>query len=436
MASVSEPDLISVRAYQVGFGDCLLVTFRYPSSDEPGDRERNVLIDFGSTRWPAGHASRYADIAESISQRCRGRLDALVVTHRHKDHVSGFGNAQAGATLAALKPRIVLRPWTENPTTAEPARSVGEQSQLFARDLRSANQFLAQIPTTLADDRRQVRRDIAQIAAHQLANQAAIERLDALAAGGERPARYLRAGQTSGLGPLLPGVGVHVLGPPTVEQWPAVTGRSQNDPEYWLGRTRLLEAMLKESAVPARLAAAARPTDDGELDPGPARWLIERLRDQHAHALLRIVHTLDEALNNTSLILLFQVGQRWLLFPGDAQIENWSYCLTCPEARKLRAHLDDVDLYKVGHHGSRNASPKSLVARWEGRRTRVSSIVSTLGGVHGCGSTAVPKAALLIALERLGPLFRTDTLEPTALFRQVRAATSDREPWREAKGEA
>ncbi len=82
------------------------------------------------------------------------------------------------------------------------------------------------------------------------------------------------------------------------------------------------------------------------------------MRDEYAHSLLRIVRTVDDALNNTSVILLFEAGTRRLLFPGDAQIENWSYALKHEDTADLREGLDQVDLYKVGHHGSRNATPE------------------------------------------------------------------------------
>ena len=72
-------------------------------------------------------------------------------------------------------------------------------------------------------------------------------------------------------------------------------------------------------------------------------------------------------MNNTSLILLFEVNGKKLLFPGDAQLENWSYAVKdADDADATRALLADVDVYKVGHHGSLNATPKKLL--WEAFR--------------------------------------------------------------------
>lgn len=72
---------------------------------------------------------------------------------------------------------------------------------------------------------------------------------------------------------------------------------------------------------------------------------------------------MDDQLNNTSLILLFSVegdgGTKRMLFGGDAQIENWEYALKLADVEANRVLLRDVDLYKVGHHGSRNATPRT-----------------------------------------------------------------------------
>ena len=39
--------------YQVGFGDCFLLTFHYAKGDD-----RHILIDFGSTKLPQGNAAK------------------------------------------------------------------------------------------------------------------------------------------------------------------------------------------------------------------------------------------------------------------------------------------------------------------------------------------------------------------------------------------
>ena len=76
------------------------------------------------------------------------------------------------------------------------------------------------------------------------------------------------------------------------------------------------------------------------------------------------MRSIDDALNNTSLILLFDIGGKKLLFPGDAQIENWRYALfDAPTGGDIRASLADVAIYKVGHHGSLNGTPEDALVR-------------------------------------------------------------------------
>ena len=65
------------------------------------------------------------------------------------------------------------------------------------------------------------------MAIEQLTNKDAIEQLDALAARAAAKAGYLFAGQPSGIDALIPGVTTKVLGPPTIDQWPAVAGAAR-----------------------------------------------------------------------------------------------------------------------------------------------------------------------------------------------------------------
>jgi hypothetical protein len=414
--------------YRVGFGDAFLLTFDYRRALPDGRRHRHVLIDCGSTRAdPAG--PDIADIARLIAEHSGGVLDVLVVTHRHADHLSAFGSDAAARIMDTIKPKLVVRPWTDDPAAAMDATSpagLDAMSRRFAVSLAAGQDTAAVIGRVLERaDRRSLRGELAGLASDQIPNFEAVQRLVGYAAAAE--AAYVSFGDDTGIAEFVPGVDVDVLGPPTLAQWPILSRQRDEDDEFWM----LHRELVNQDLAPAD-AAAADPTrwaallDDNGV--GPARWLLERLDDQRVASLLRIVRTFDSALNNTSLILLFKTGDRRLLFSGDAQIENWSYVLTSPDvADAVRAQLNRIDLYKVGHHGSRNATPKSLFALWNAPHARnhpMTTLLSTLPGVHGRrDSTAVPRATLVTALRHRTNLLATDELPPEQTHIHVSAST-------------
>ena len=77
--------------------------------------------------------------------------------------------------------------------------------------------------------------------------------------------------------------------------------------------------------------------------------MIKRLDFIQTEKVKQIVRSLDNALNNTSVILLFKIGKKALLFSGDAQLENWEYAL---KDKKIRKEFKNVSLYKVGDRKS------------------------------------------------------------------------------------
>jgi hypothetical protein len=137
--------------------------------------------------------------------------------------------------------------------------------------------------------------------------------------------------------------------------------------------------------------------------PIESRWFVRRQRSLRGQQLLGLVRSMDGALNNTSVILLFEAGSKKLLFPGDAQWENWELALT-----KNAAELKDVDIYKVGHHGSLNATPKTL---WNGftkrsdkkdKKGRIVTVMSTRSDSkhgHAKSQTEVPRSTLVTELK-------------------------------------
>ena len=269
----------------------------------------------------------------------------------------------------------------------------------------------------------ELQRRLGFLGENNIANKGAVNNLIAM---GTRPgarAVYAHFGSDDPLAAVLPGIRTRVLGPPTVEQSAEVRRERRSDPEYWL-RAPLLFAPQGSAASGASPFADAPYVRGGKL-PQQARWIAGRVRQARGTQWLSIVTALDKAMNNTSLILLFEAGGKKLLFPGDAQIENWRYALNQPEIAEL---LASVDLYKVGHHGSLNATPKSL---WNGfdkkaagqQPGRLTSVLSTLPGQYGNKNagdgTEVPRVPLLDELDKESELHDTHRLGVDVLFDEV-----------------
>jgi len=420
---MAKPSSIEIRAYQVGFGDCFLVSFVYSKTDK-----RHVLIDFGTTELPKqlkGPKVHMRRVADHIKGVCGGKLTAVIATHRHADHISGFAtdgkSGNSGTVIAECKPKVVLQPWTEDPDAAKDAKTATRDSS------RSSKGFVAGLNAMhrLADHASRIGQrpppSMSAAAAKQLRflgmdnikNRSAVENLIAMGSRTGAKAVWAHHGSNSGLAGkgLLDGVKVHVLGPPNLKQTEKIRKMRSSDPDqFW--------QLLGGKGPGGPRVAAVKPGDrmaKGKAVPAEARWFRDRVARLSADQLLEIVRVLDDQMNNTSLILLFEVGGKKLLFPGDAQIENWSWALEgAPDSEKTRKLLSAVDFYKVGHHGSRNATPRKLL--WEnftkrGSGTqRMKAAISTMKGKHGDSKkkTEVPRKTLLDALESETDLCNTE----------------------------
>lgn len=420
-----KPVRIVVCAYPVGFGDCFLLTFEYADG-----APRHVLVDFGSSARPtAAPTNVMARIAEDIRVRCQGKLHAVVATHRHSDHISGFATAKGGKgsgdVIASCHPDVVLQPWTEDPKAATDAvKPTATKKALrlrgFVRGLAGMQAVAGVIQNEARALRGQAGRTVGRHLVEELEfagetnlkNRSAVENLMRMAKRGKGV--YAYHGSDSGLGPVLPGVRTSVLGPPTLEQSDQIrTQRDEHPGEFWH-----LLGLSGRSAGRAPVALFPRASRHRTIPPG-ARWLRRKLLAVRSQQLLQLVRTLDDELNNTSLILLFEVGPFRLLFPGDAQIENWEF--TLKKARRsatLRKRLAAADLYKVGHHGSLNATPKTLWGWFDKRSTREKdarlwSVISTRKGKHGKATrdTEVPRRTLVEALEAETSYVTTETVK-------------------------
>jgi hypothetical protein len=110
----ARPRSVRLRVYDVGSGDCLLLTVGYGSALPDGRRYRHMLVDCGSVRAAKGGPS-LAEVAAKVADHCDGRLDVVVSTNRHPGRVDGFADPVVRDVLRPLEPGVVVRPWTDAP---------------------------------------------------------------------------------------------------------------------------------------------------------------------------------------------------------------------------------------------------------------------------------------------------------------------------------
>lgn len=99
LADDAEPELgLEIYIFDLGQADSMLVI------GPPPDR-RTLLFDLGETNPDWRESSNYRKVARRIFKETgRARLDYLVVSHFHSDHIGGWGNGIAG-----------LLDWTQDP---------------------------------------------------------------------------------------------------------------------------------------------------------------------------------------------------------------------------------------------------------------------------------------------------------------------------------
>jgi hypothetical protein len=159
-----------------------------------------------------------------------------------------------------------------------------------------------------------------------------------------------------------------------------------------------------------------------------ARGAFERaLGESQPVAALTAAKQLNSFLNNQSLVVLFTFRDKKLLFVGDAQAGNWEHWLFKTDAPDKQGTgtlssdaqqiLTSIDFYKVGHHGSGNATPKTAVDVMKLHARPFAAMCSTQKDVYGTEDpddptkgTEVPRIPLLASLGQESALVRSDQI--------------------------
>lgn len=390
---------ITLRLYCHGLGDCLLVSL--PVAD--GGPPFRLLIDCGIHSASRAGPARITAVVDDLAAACEGRIDAIVGTHEHWDHLSGFLTARDRFVdaetpgLADDDPRIrvgeVWLAWTENPDDAmgsaiDRYKDAGQETLVGLR-LAMAAAPAESLPDGLADGMDGLFGFLFGAQPGQRVRSAR-EALRGLVPAAR--VRYLEPGSLVPLPERVGDVRIHVLGPP---RDPALL-RVHDDPDdgYKLAfgnhpETLALATALAiadgtldlrddpaapfdaEQGVPLSALrngtagdAALRQFLDRHYLAGDAGRRIDSLWLSGAGDLAL---QLDRNTNNTSLVLAVErmSSGNVLLFAADAQAGNWQSwdavtvpLGSAPDAPRRTGPdlLARTVFYKVGHHGSGNAT--------------------------------------------------------------------------------
>jgi beta-lactamase superfamily II metal-dependent hydrolase len=392
---------IELRMYNVGFGDCFLL--RIPAADG----ERRMLVDCGYHSQGKGDFSD-VDLVQQIQNDLEGKpLDVVVATHRHQDHISGFGETKLWENIAVEE---VWLPFTADPEAAneEPALRAWQGLMEAAHGLWDDQGNLTAAAAAALSARDPEEQEAAKFMLwNARANAPGIENLlHGMKRADGRPSRRRFLPQarkkypTNFTTPALPGVKVHVLGPPVD---PAMR-RNKKVPESWAfgeGTTAMGEPIdslfSPEWRVPLDRLPPRKPFKDSTLQ------TIRLFNDD----LLYAAKALEGFINGESLVLVLEIGNARLLLTGDAEVGTWTTILNNEAARTIAASATFV---KVGHHGSHNATPIVFVR--EHLAKTVPAIISTQEGT-GKFRNGIPLKDLLNALKARGmPFVRSDHPTP------------------------
>jgi len=357
MSSTLETGRLRIRMYRVGFGECFLVSL-------PEDnRHRHLLVDCGVHQ--RGNLNQMARVVADVRTESGDHLDAVIVTHAHQDHISGFGT-EADA-FAQVTVDEIWMPWTEDPSDSQALRLRAKQLAL-ARQLRAHLKHLKRLtPSTDAL--------LENAVGFSLASNAESMRVARGGFKGTQNVRYLEAGDRLTRASGIAALNVQVLGPSRDES--ALRRMDPPAGQRWLGGAAssgdyTVQPFARQEQSRKQFHASNRRRFGNAGTAVALTHQEERELQGAAVASDSLALKLDSVLNNTSLVLLLRYRGAVMLFPGDAQWGSWENWLTKQGADAL---LGEITFLKVGHHGSHNATPRTLLAKLS--HPEISAMIST-----------------------------------------------------------
>ena len=371
-------DQLLIRAYNVGCGDCIYIRIPGPAGGF------NILIDCGKKgsdellKKAMTHLKSVLPPGTGAGTR---RLDLLVATHRHEDHIKGFDPA-------LFKNIEVKNLWMS--VAMDPAHPQAE-------GVNRLHAFVTRAMRALVSHGQALSPDVEMLAsAYGVSNeQADTLLLQTLPRTNGITPRFVYTGMKHGL--TLPAdTRIHILAP-------------ENDIDHFYlgeeldGRLNRFRGMSGAMGGTGRrkARATAAPSNISAAD-------FRTLQSRMLNNALEFAAKESSIQNNLSVVLLIEWKKRRLLFVGDAEWEgefkegkhNGSWNVMWEKHRD--GHLKKpLDFLKIGHHGSINATPPPVSERpANSRESREDGIFTVLDTLLPVPATGRPKAQAIVSTER------------------------------------
>ncbi len=382
---------VNIKMYKVGeLGDCFLLTLQHDQT------VRHMLIDCGSFRNSKESKARMQQIVSDIQQKVKGgKLDVVVGTHQHNDHVSGFVHAEA--IFKQIGVEQVWLSWLDNPRSKQATR-IGDSHLELRKAIMQASAKMEK----LAKSRGQGA-TAKKLASHYTlinevmgffgaAPQLPAKGIQILKTIGKNTADYLSPGDQLAI-PGIPqsAIRVHVLGPPKDEA--LLYRKDPRQGESYDHKLRSLQSMAAHFLSALDNQAGGGDKEEEQFPFNADFKLFTKKKRDFTDALSRIdqlytskandwrnVDTdwmeqaarlalyMDTFTNNSSLVLAIELVKtgKVLLFAADAQTGNWVSWKDIKFKDKnttTDSLLARTTLYKVGHHGSHNSTLKDALEK-------------------------------------------------------------------------
>jgi hypothetical protein len=401
--------------YRHGLGDCFLVTLPCENGDN-----YFILIDCGVIIGTPNAVARMQQVAGDIVATTGGKLDLLIATHEHWDHLSGF--IQAADQFGDLQVDQVWLAWTEDPED-DLARQLAEEKKQALADIRLAVDHLQLLG---AHDQANALTALTEL--HGAVGATTSDALEKVRQMG-KAIRYCRPADDP-VDLVDPAVRMYVLGPPRDQKLLKMTdpSRRANTYEMTIGAFRLDVSPALGSRIPDPPFGPAYviPTAVAEAIPffKERYWSSDawrRIDTAWLAGASDVALQLDSMTNNTCLVVALELrGGAVLLFPGDAQVGNWLswqdlQWQTSTGAVSGPDLLRRAIFYKVGHHGSHNATLREKgLEMMDALRVAMVPVDHSMALKKGWDRMPLPGLLDALEVKTDGAVLRADAEPPAA----------------------